>query len=291
MLAASVAALVVGLAGAAHAQAFGTNGDATTAWQYIDYNGVHPEPGFNCLGIQPGGSAWCGGGPRSSSTGWSTAAMNTQQGAISGSVFASNSSLYRIRSAAAIDTNWWDLFTVDGGGLPAGTIVDLRLSIDLVVSDFQASIAAPAPYTDVVATINLGGHDAPGIAGMNVSGTGDFSADGIFRVAIDTPFTLYGVFITHTNVDDGNPIDIGRTSAVANYFVDVAGIENLNSASTSNFDVASNFDFGVHVITASGHDYSSIVTSGVPEPAAWAMLIAGLGMTGGMIRRRRSITA
>lgn len=32
-------------------------------------------------------------------------------------------------------------------------------------------------------------------------------------------------------------------------------------------------------------------TSVVPEPAGWALMIAGLGLTGGMLRRRRAISA
>lgn len=36
-------------------------------------------------------------------------------------------------------------------------------------------------------------------------------------------------------------------------------------------------------------DVSLSVTGGVPEPAAWALMIAGFGMAGGLLRRRRSV--
>jgi len=34
-------------------------------------------------------------------------------------------------------------------------------------------------------------------------------------------------------------------------------------------------------------DHFDVTAAGVPEPATWAMMIAGFGMSGAMIRRRR----
>lgn len=36
---------------------------------------------------------------------------------------------------------------------------------------------------------------------------------------------------------------------------------------------------------------SAVVVGGVPEPASWAMLIAGFGLTGAALRRRRAVPA
>jgi choice-of-anchor C domain-containing protein len=38
-------------------------------------------------------------------------------------------------------------------------------------------------------------------------------------------------------------------------------------------------------------DNVSIVEAGVPEPASWAMMLAGFGLTGAMMRRRRPVPA
>ena len=48
-------------------------------------------------------------------------------------------------------------------------------------------------------------------------------------------------------------------------------------------------DGGGPVIGLSGHDYSSpTLDAGVPEPAAWALMILGMGALGGLARRRRA---
>jgi hypothetical protein len=48
-------------------------------------------------------------------------------------------------------------------------------------------------------------------------------------------------------------------------------------------------DGGGPVIGLSGHDYSSpTLDGGVPEPAAWALMILGFGALGGLARQRRA---
>jgi len=46
--------------------------------------------------------------------------------------------------------------------------------------------------------------------------------------------------------------------------------------------------YSVHL---SGVDGATNVTAAVPEPETYAMLLAGLGLLGGMARRRKSKTA
>jgi hypothetical protein len=275
-------------AGGAHAQAFGTNGSATTNWQAIDSNGVHPEPGFNC--DTPGETAWCGPGARSSTTGFSTSNINTAQGHIAGSISATNAAPpARVRSSASADGSWWDTFTVDGGSLPSDTIVDLRMMVNLTVSGYMASAAAPPPYTNVLASINLGGPDAPAIAGMNEFGDGSYSSVGFLSVQVDTPFVLWGRFFTQSNVNDFPFPDLGTAAGEANYYVDVVGIEGLHASGAMGFASLTGADALPRLITASGHDYSFLAQGGgVPEPAAWTMLIAGFSLAGAMARRRRA---
>jgi hypothetical protein len=57
---------------------------------------------------------------------------------------------------------------------------------------------------------------------------------------------------------------------------------------------------GIHQVTkvrlrsdsnAFEYDGFAVTTGSVPEPASWAMLIAGFGLTGAMLRRRRALAA
>jgi hypothetical protein len=289
-LAMGLAALVSAALGAsgAHAQAFGTDGEPATNSTYIDSDGTHPGPRYDCV-ITP---SVCGPGFRTSSTGLSTSTIDTSQGFISGAVSATNvMPPGRARSSATATGSWWDGFTVDGAGLDPGTIVDLKLTVDLEVDAFQASLSSPVPYTRVQASINLGGPDAPSTAFAVLYGDGSSTGVGFLPVQVDTPFTLWGRFYTQAGVDETSPIQLGFTSGFANYYVDVVGIEALHASSALGFATLGGSESLPHLITASGHDYSSIPIGGgggVPEPAAWAMLITGFGLAGAMARRRRA---
>lgn len=64
-----------------------------------------------------------------------------------------------------------------------------------------------------------------------------------------------------------------------------ANIRNFASLTARDWDYAGSYGaFGDVQFKA---DFSAGATSGVPEPAAWAMLIGGFGLAGGAVRRRR----
>ena len=63
--------------------------------------------------------------------------------------------------------------------------------------------------------------------------------------------------------------------------VSFAGIaQSINFAGAANFVAFDDITFG-----------SATAGGGVPEPAAWALMIAGMGLAGGALRRRRSLAA
>jgi uncharacterized repeat protein (TIGR03803 family) len=92
--------------------------------------------------------------------------------------------------------------------------------------------------------------------------------------------TKSGVFTTLVNFDGSN----GREPARGNLFVDALGTlyGTTTQGGTSNFGT-------VFSITNSGFDVGG--TGPIPEPASWAMLIAGFGLTGAVMRRRRVTAA
>jgi hypothetical protein len=64
-------------------------------------------------------------------------------------------------------------------------------------------------------------------------------------------------------------------------------VADLSNTSKLTIDIVSG-----SYTTVSGHDYSSTVAAGaVPEPATWAMMIAGYGLLGAAARRRRAFPA
>jgi hypothetical protein len=61
---------------------------------------------------------------------------------------------------------------------------------------------------------------------------------------------------------------------------------------TFSFTVTAGDSYGFYVRTTDGALGRGALTVGaVPEPASWAMLIAGFGLVGAVARRRRAITA
>jgi hypothetical protein len=51
------------------------------------------------------------------------------------------------------------------------------------------------------------------------------------------------------------------------------------------------FEYGLRDNTGSNDPFYLSQTANVPEPASWALLIAGFGMVGGSLRRsRRTVT-
>jgi len=61
---------------------------------------------------------------------------------------------------------------------------------------------------------------------------------------------------------------------------------------TYSFNVSAGDVFGFYVRTTDGSLGRGVLTvNAIPEPASWAMLIAGFGLVGAVARRRRAVTA
>jgi hypothetical protein len=108
-------------------------------------------------------------------------------------------------------------------------------------------------------------------------------------------FVLSGVSGTINNVSTTFDLGFGSPSYFFNFGLlnNVIGI-GFVSTGTSLFtgaESAPTFKLGTFTLTPNtpGPNYTLSITA-VPEPASWAMLLAGFGALGMMVRRRRDVT-
>jgi hypothetical protein len=176
---------------------------------------------------------------------------------------------------------------------------------------FAAAMLAATVSTPAMAGVLIITGDTTGGSTYNrpVSGTPPTTLSGVgtaVRYAV-TAFTVTTSgnfsFLNAANYDTYlgihkdvfNPLD-GLQNAVA-YNDDFTGTLNSGftalalNAGTSYFAVSSGFsnsDFGAFKLTIEGPGeiLAGGGMGGVPEPAAWAMMITGFGLVGGAMRRR-----
>jgi hypothetical protein len=97
------------------------------------------------------------------------------------------------------------------------------------------------------------------------------SRDHVFRV--DVPMSVGDTLSLYTGGLSNNQ---GNQSAFAS-------VDAFNTART----YVEVLTPGAFLETASGHNYALPLISAVPEPATWSMMIAGFGLIGGTMRRRK----
>lgn len=140
---------------------------------------------------------------------------------------------------------------------------------------------------------NMGGLSAVGtnvnyqVTAFTVSTAGDYSL--LSTAGYDNFLGLYaGAF------DPTQPLLNARAyNDDFNNSLTASGFTTNLLAGVSYFAVASAFDNGIggaYELTISGPGAISL-SSAVPEPATWAMMIAGFGLAGSALRRRRSSVA
>ncbi|WP_426162889.1 PEPxxWA-CTERM sorting domain-containing protein [Sandarakinorhabdus sp. DWP1-3-1] len=180
------------------------------------------------------------------------------------------------------------------------------MKINLLAAVAAMAIAAPALAANVVTN---GSFETGDFSGWTQFGNTDFTfvtpdpflggpTDGTFHAAFGPVGSAGG--ISQTFASAGNytvSFDLGNESGGFNS-VDFGGITLLSSVASG---VYASYSFNVTVGANSTLSFSFqndpsfyvldnvVVDFGgaVPEPASWAMLIAGFGLTGAAMRRRR----
>lgn len=178
---------------------------------------------------------------------------------------------------AYAETSWSDAFTIVGG---TGTGI---LNVSVQVKGSLTGAGANSIYA-------LFASETPITLGDNYLGTGllGFTEDGTYTPP-DASRTVIGVYesISGSNIYTADiPFTYGMPFYVASYL----GAEVLGDG-TADFYGSSRFGAtapnGAAVTGASGTAYA--LAAAVPEPSAYAMILAGLGLVGWMTLRRRRI--
>lgn len=192
-------------------------------------------------------------------TAYARAGDNINLGLASGSVYA-----YSTGDAGGIDATvdgyWWDTITVTSNTLAAGTAVTLMGSVELS-AQVSPSLAYPSPHTRAQASLNFGGPSCCSIADTRTDTV--TSATGSFQAVVGGSYQVFGSLIAHTGTN-AFVADTGSVEASARYYL---------WTSTP----------GAGYISASGVNYAPPV----PEPETYGLMLAGLGLMGLMIRRRK----
>ncbi len=171
-------------------------------------------------------------------------------------------------------------FTANTNCFIAGSIC-LQAAPNFDVPGATKSAVASVQYGGVnVPTDRLLVHPGPGNDAFYVlftaPHTGDYTVSGLFSIQDNTPT---GVLLSDTL---GNSYFLNGAAASVGY----GNLIHLTTGSTFGFIV----DKGdVYYNDSTGLNFT--LTGNVPEPASWAMLIAGFGLTGAAMRRRRTAIA
>ena len=203
--------------------------------------------------------------------------------------------------------------------LPATAVQVFSTSYDMINGGGQTS-GGSANYWD----LSYSGSGAASVDGAALSGGSGDLTDGyvppVYWYAVESPAGT-GPYVGWNQVGQANPVITfhfapGTTVTGLNVFVDNTTfggvwapqtilIDGVNTAfSAPTFGTIGWINFTGLNLTGSSHTlelrqyagkwqfvgevtFDGSVTAGVPEPASWALMIAGFGMVGGALRSRR----
>lgn len=156
----------------------------------------------------------------------------------------------------------------------------------------QSAVGAGSPYNNYMPA------DGTGTFGNNGSISGTFT--NAFTFNVTSRGILASDFSNAASSNGGNS-DIDFTSGTLTGNGTTTNYQKLLAEPTSLTEVWGFTPFvvnaGTYTLTIEGRSFGSAATfagnfnvAAVPEPATWAMMIGGVGMVGGAVRRRRVTT-
>ncbi len=290
-----------------HARASGDTGNGAGGgwWSYNDPN--CGTGGSNCL--SGGNPALYTSSGTTDTTGRLTA-FEAQADAVGGVAATSAADLSKgtVRAAGAppttgyytlttADAQWYDILTFNIAGAAEDTITTIGFTVNF---DGRVLDSGTRDRFNNVPNVFVQGRVVIGENGFS----NPFSATGEVIANASNGFTPttnlytqnrvgYGSWDAASTVDhmvfNGHFDVIGST---AEQFISLFLGINCDNGAICDYGHTGTFSFNnlptnVTFSSASGTFLSSVGSGAVPEPASWTMLIAGFGLTGGVLRRRR----
>jgi len=204
-------------------------------------------------------------------------------------------------AAISASASFSDLVTVNHAGMAVGAPIDLYLHIEV---EMVSQYALNYPVFSAHAMSAAASFNFPGYGPQNIATDSGFSP--FRREDLPNGFQRYyvnfgngaGVLLS-THVGDVLPISAffqvyGQAIAGPDTYLNDFG--NFIDARNTTALWFGDLPQGVVLTSASGHNYAldprlPVSSGAVPEPAAWALMIAGFGLVGAMARRRHTLAS
>ena len=185
------------------------------------------------------------------------------------------------------DLGFADTYTVHGGSGPFA--VTVTLAADAIASSLQSGPFQTISGAGILVKIGAFSVDPnvvfqPTVTPFDSSTTGHSAliSQGVIGPAFSVPLSAMASYTRIVNPGDVFDIGYELTSSFALGSIDASHTATINFALPD----------GVFLTGASGATFGVVPgVAGVPEPASWALMIAGFGLAGAMLRRRPALPA
>ena len=162
----------------------------------------------------------------------------------------------------------------------AAVLLSSNASASTITKTYNITLEFPNGSPDSSVNQTFTATFDPNSAGPMISGYATSSTLPSFNLPLGLEITKFGTFLGFTLY--GTPFGTSVTGFTDDFYTqfltDLDG--NPNGSATSAYSSG-----GAFFDSTSGR--VSIVEAAVPEPATWALMIAGFGLVGGAMRRRR----
>ena len=130
-------------------------------------------------------------------------------------------------------------------------------------------------------------HQGHGYTAITLQSGADFPA---IQFAVGSGYFDSGAALNYQLLNDGAVVQTGVAGLAPAYHNGFA-IYGFYGAPFDEVRLQVNFDGAFDANAFDAGDFDAITVGLIPEPNAWALLIAGFGLTGAALRRRRTIPA